>query len=155
LEAGNEMQLHFGQARKTVDQGSGSSGKTRCHLGVGAIILAHVRDQKGNLHFRDEYQIAPWRASAAPPPGMGSAPASRAVFHALAENIGRVEIPETSLSVTHARGWMRGTSSNTRGRVCSPISEFGLKGVTRDVPDRHLAVGNPARVINPSAATPT
>src|ERR1035438_6976405 len=50
---------------------------------------------------------------------MGSVPASGAVFRALAENIGRDEISETSVSVTHARGWTRGASSNIRGG-CAP-----------------------------------
>jgi hypothetical protein len=48
---------------------------------------------------------------------MESAPASDAVFRALAENIGCDEISETSVSVTHARGWTRGASSNTRAGV--------------------------------------
>jgi len=50
---------------------------------------------------------------------LGSAPASGAVFRALAENIGRIEISKTSVSGTHARGWTRGASSNTRGG-CAP-----------------------------------
>src|ERR1035438_6791086 len=55
---------------------------------------------------------------------MGSAPASGAVFRALAENSGRIEISETSVSVAHARGWTRGASSNTRGG-CAP--HFGVR----------------------------
>jgi hypothetical protein len=59
---------------------------------------------------------------------MGSAPASGAVFRALAENIGRAKISETSVSVTHATGWTRGASSNTRGG-CAPQLRFGFKPV--------------------------
>jgi len=54
------------------------------------------------------------------PKMMGSAPAPGAVFRALAENIGRIEIFRISTSVTRAKGWTRGTSSNTRS-VCASL----------------------------------
>ena len=57
----------------------------------------------------------------------GSAPASGAVFRALVENIGRVEIFRYCESVTQARGWTRGASSHTRGGCAPPTSAFGLK----------------------------
>ena len=53
---------------------------------------------------------------------MGSAPASGAVFRALAENIGRVEISEASMSITQASDWTRGASSDTRGGCALRLS---------------------------------
>src|ERR1039457_4945486 len=58
---------------------------------------------------------------------MGSARASRAVFRALAENIERAKKTKGSGERCAPKGWTRGASSNTRGRVCSPTPVFGLK----------------------------
>ena len=49
-----------------------------------------------------------------------------AVFSALAENIGRAKISETSMSVTHATGWTRGASSNTRGGCAPQLRSSGF-----------------------------
>jgi len=57
---------------------------------------------------------------------MGSARASRAVFRALAENIARTKRPKGSGERGARKGWTRGASSNTRGRVCSPTPAFGF-----------------------------
>jgi len=58
---------------------------------------------------------------------MGSAPASGAVFRALAENTARIEIFRTSGSVTCAGAWTRGASSNTRGGCAPQLQSSGLE----------------------------
>ena len=60
---------------------------------------------------------------------MGSAPASgasRIAGRALAENIGRAKISETSVSVTLATGWTQGASSNTRGGCAPQLRSSGF-----------------------------
>jgi len=57
----------------------------------------------------------------------GSAPAPGAVFRALAENRKASESSEAPEFANAPRRWTRGGSSDTRRRVCTPTSEFGLK----------------------------
>ena len=51
------MEFHFGQARKTVEQGGGTAGKTGHGFAITAIDLTHIHDQEGNLHVLESYHV--------------------------------------------------------------------------------------------------
>ena len=57
LQAGDNMNLHAGQARKTVEQRGGAAGQTGRHFGVAPITFAEVHGQEGNFHFRTNIRL--------------------------------------------------------------------------------------------------